>query len=162
MKLLNMLSGVKNQARKVFEQDKYHSPIFILNINDQVKILNPESFEESDKKSIAQILVDLAGKNLLKEFIFIAEAWFGLGNEALSHKLNKGSLETFPNKKEAILIFYSSPKKEIYNIANIDRTDEVILKEWEENQETNATKTLSLVNNSIFNNIWNKSNIGNN
>ena len=153
MILQNMMENIKSIAVQTFNKSKYHAPMYIMNMNGNVEIMMCEWGCQEDKQKTVDMIKVMIKNGILKEFVFIGESWIlsvdkndSSPSSMRSYFNNNGSLANHPQRKEALLMQYSSPEKEQTFKADIERsTDDVTLGKWEDmgEEQFNKGKPLS-------------------
>lgn len=135
-------------ARVNFKMWGNVSPIFGANIDGEPKLISVVFQKPEDKEAFRQRILGLIASGRLKEFVFVAECWLADADPqaAMEHLRQHGSLETFPGRREAVQVLYSSPDEEICYTASINRGSMgvVTLGEWEETRRSGRFMLLDL------------------
>lgn len=135
MSLEKSLEVIKQQCVTLFNKHGYHEPMFMLKKDDGIQMLGCIWSGKIDKDYTIHIIKKMIKNREVKELIFIGEAWVATGdkkdNEQFEQNVRKvldsnGSLEHFPNRKEALIVQYSSPTREVMYNAEIDRSGESV------------------------------------
>lgn len=124
MKLIDRIDSLLALVEANFKNFKYLTPMFISDSDGELSIKVIQNKDELAEK------IELAiGKNQLREFIIISEAWVASVDEV--QKIY--SVKDLPNKKEVVFVQYCSLQKEILYTAEINRAiiDLPSLEKWE-------------------------------
>lgn len=122
-------------AKVNFKMWGHVAPVFGANIDGEPKLF-PVVFQKvADKEAFRQMILGMIASGKLREFVFVAEAWLADATDpedVRRHLAEHGSLESYPGRREAIQVLYSSPDEEICYTASINRGSMgVTLGEWE-------------------------------
>jgi hypothetical protein len=136
---------LKRLSRSAFESDGSHVTLYILNVNG-VTELQPCFWKNQDEKMESiESLKKMIASGELREYVFIAEAWLvekqlpSSIKEVTDHIGEMGSLEDYPDRKESLIIEYSSFKTSKSYVADIRRDgDKVTLGDWETWDESHS------------------------
>lgn len=143
--LIDQIDDLKRISRFAFESDGSHVTLYILNVNG-VTELQPCFWKNQDEKiESIESLKKMIASGELREYVFIAEAWLvekqlpSSIKEVTDHIGEMGSLEDYPDRKESLIIEYSSFKTSKSYVADIRRDgDKVTLGDWETWDESHS------------------------
>lgn len=149
MILEEMIESYKAMAANVFNQSKFHAPIYIMNVNGELQIMMCDWGCQEDKQKTVDKIKDMIKVGKLKEYIFVSESWIvtldakkDLRSGVREYLQDHGSFADHPKRTEALFLQYSSPNKEQTFKADINRTDnDVTLSDWEDMGEEKPKKT---------------------
>lgn len=125
-------------AQLNFETHRHVAPTLAINLDNEIKI-SPLDFKDNETKdTAAEIIKGWIAQGRVKEYLIIAESWLASSEEDGSiHGIQEwlrthGSLENYPDRREAVMVVYSNPEEEIIYTAYIDRMDHqsAVLGEW--------------------------------
>jgi hypothetical protein len=159
----DQLEYIKNAARKNFEDKGSLVPVFISEIDGE-KVIMPLYWNgPEDKEAFSIQLQSWIANGSINEYVMVCEAWVLKQKSDITDVRewlkNKGSLENHPERLEAVMIQYASPKEELDFIAEITRDDDVTLGEWDAQQrDANAFNAVDL--SSRFKGLFAKSTAG--
>jgi hypothetical protein len=154
--LVEMLEQFQKMAERNIQKEGSLMPILFISNGKEVKIFGiPEFGEPITKKGvIASIQMGIANKTI-KEFALLSEAWIGHGEEVMEHYKTNDSLENFPGREEVVMLFYSSPQKEVLRTAEMCRDgDSVSLLDWGEFEKSNPSVAAAV---GTLDNLWPRS-----
>lgn len=125
-------------ARLNFEIHRHVAPTLAINLDNEIKI-SPLDFKDNKTKDrTAEIIKEWIAQGRLKEYVIIAESWLAMSEmdgsvQGIQEWLKShGTLENYPDRREAVMVVYSNPEEEIIYTAYIDRYDHqpAVLGEW--------------------------------
>lgn len=148
MILEETIESYKVMAANVFNQSKFHAPIYILNVNGELQIMMCDWSSQEEKQKTVDKIKNMIKVGKLKEFIFVSESWIVVLDEKKEARSgireyleHNGSLANHPKRTEALFLQYSSPTKEQTFKADINRSDsDVTLSDWEDMGEEKSKK----------------------
>lgn len=100
---------ILEQARRLFLMDGHHSPIILADLGGRITPVAAVLESDGDKDALAEWLEGHVRLGLLREYVFLCEAWLADGPEALAWKARHGTLEGMPGRREALCAFYGGP-----------------------------------------------------
>lgn len=111
-------------AKVNFKLYGYLTPVFAAVLDGEPQIMGVIWSSPAEKEIFAKKVQQWISENRLTEFIMVAEAWVADVNDlsqATEHLREKGSLESWPNRREIVIVTYCSPHEEIECTADIIR-----------------------------------------
>lgn len=144
----------KKAARLNFNSAGFIVPIFVTLDGEELAMLPLSWPTPEDKNAFSAQLREWILNGYIKEYMMIVEAWTVVGEDAFTWMKENGSLQDHPNRKECVMIQYSSPQEETDYVAEIYRDKEKpYLGDW---VELNRSKSEFPVD-ARFQNLWAKS-----
>lgn len=148
------LEVIKEKCVFLFNQHGHHEPMFMLKKKDGIEVVGCLWKGRVDKEYTLQIIKKMIKNKEVEELVFIGEAWVAKSDlkskEQFESDVQKtlehdGSLKHYPNRKEALIIQYSSPVREAVFFADIKRNGEnVQVGVWECIEESSPSHNLNL------------------
>ena len=143
--LIDQIDDLKRLSRSAFESDGSHVTLYILNVNGVTRLQPCFRKNQDEKMESIESLKKMIASGELREYVFIAEAWLvekqlpSSIKEVTDHIGEMGSLEDYPDRKESLIIEYSSFKTSKSYVADISRDgDKVSLGDWETWDESHS------------------------
>lgn len=96
-------------------------PVFAATLDGEPQIMAVLWESREDKQKFANQVQEWIKSGRLSDFIMVAEAWVAPMDTALPHLRENETLETAPDRTEAVIVTYSSPSEEIQCTAEIIR-----------------------------------------
>ena len=121
MLLRNQLGSLLDQVQDNFHRHGRLAAVFMLNLKGSQKLMPAPMRLVADKETQAAFIKYLIRDEGLLEIVLIHEAWFGKGGVVLQHYRKHGTLAKYPQRREALSVFYASPTEEIAHLAEIFR-----------------------------------------
>ena len=123
MLIKDSLSDFVEKAKANFKKDGFLTPIFSAMIDGKPLIMIMPVSSQQEKEEFSLKIQHLISKDRLTEYIMIYEAWAANIQNNLDDVRNwiatKGSLESWPDRKEIVMILYCSATEEIKYTADI-------------------------------------------
>lgn len=136
------LENIKKAAATNFDNFGRITPVFISEMNGE-KVIMPLFWNgPDDKDTFVNMLQGWIASGEVTEYIMVSEAWVVKQLAELSDARDwlkeEGSLQNHPERTEAILIQYASPREEIDMMCDIVRDGEdASLSDWVVNHRKN-------------------------
>lgn len=125
MLIKDILSDFVEKAKDNFKKYGFLTPIFAGMVDNKPLIMVMPTSSQEEKENFSLRIQQLISKNRLTEYIMINEAWAVEVENDLDEVKNwlgtKGSLESWPGRKEIVQILYCSATEEIQYTADINR-----------------------------------------
>ena len=125
MLIKDSLSDFVEKVKFNFKKDGFLTPIFAGMVDNKPLIMVMPCASQEEKEQFSCKIQQLIAKNRLTEYIMINEAWAVVVEDNLDEVQNwigtKGSLESWPGRKEIVQILYCSATEEIQYTADINR-----------------------------------------
>lgn len=137
--LKNSIDVFLNGAKENFKIFGYVTPVFAFFDGEKLHVEPLDFSSPSKKDEFLGFLIEEIGKGKIKEFLFISEAWMAEVIDVQNvqkHLDSFGTLEKYPERKEAITVFYSNSQEEINYICEVTRSPDK-LGEWEQKYSEN-------------------------
>lgn len=136
--LKDSLAAFTEGARVNFDTYGYLLPVFAGVIDGKTKILGISLESVSHKEAFAHQIQNLIADDRLREYIMVVECWVVDTQKNEQSKVREwlkvhGSLENYPDRREVIMVSYSSPTEEIQYTAGIIRGRIPLIEEWNVN-----------------------------
>ena len=139
MKLKTLIEAFLQGAEQNIKSDGKILPIFVFIHKDQV-CMQPLIFENNqDKEDFSAYVKKLIEQDKISEYIMLTEAWTVHEKNLIETQewmRKNGSLQNHPNRKEMVILQYSSVQEEISYTAEIIRGTIVSLDKWNATQNT--------------------------
>jgi len=122
-------------AKANFKLFGYLTPVFAATIDGEPQIMGVAWNDFAEKELFVNKIKQLISENRLTEFILVAEAWAADTDDfakTVEHLCEKGSLESWPGRREMVIVTYCSPTEEIDCTADIIRGTISSLGEWKQ------------------------------
>lgn len=99
-------------------------PVFAAVLDGEPQIMGVVWSDASEKEIFAEKVKQWITEGRLTEYIMVVEAWAADTSdlsEVRQHLSKKGSLESWPGRREVVIVTYFSPSEEIECTADINR-----------------------------------------
>lgn len=99
-------------------------PVFAAVLDGEPQIMGVVWTDPSEKEAFAQKVQQWISEGRLTEFIMVAEAWTADATDLSAvrdYLSEKGSLESWPGRREVVMVTYCGPSEEIECTAEINR-----------------------------------------
>jgi hypothetical protein len=157
-----MIEGIKEQATHNLETSGSVMPVLFTNKRHEGKWIiafygMPEFGKPKMKDLVMARIQATIQKNDLREFILLSEAWMADPKDAMPQYQQGKSLGHLDSskRKEAVVIYYCSPSKEIHWIGLMDRSGEKpTVKEWESFDSEASDVVFHETFNTRFGSVW--------
>lgn len=160
MSLFDHIEVFKQGAELNFQQHGEVLPVVAICTEGKIKVASLDFTDPTTKDRVCQKMVRMISQGKISEYLFVIEVWIAKVSDEEVSKVREwlnhhGTLESYPERSEAIMVVYCNPKKEIVYTAPIVRNRiQSSLGEWVRTEKDSRAEPM--MSNTRFDNLFRK------